>query len=50
MELDKDNEIKRQFLEADQIKPDIKSLIHPNNMYMSKIINTKEIMEISEKV
>ncbi|KAF0392363.1 putative Non-specific protein-tyrosine kinase [Gigaspora margarita] len=45
MEQDDDNETKKQFSEADNIKPKLKSPIHSNDMYTSKSINTKKITE-----
>ncbi|KAF0481159.1 putative Non-specific protein-tyrosine kinase [Gigaspora margarita] len=45
MEQDDDNEVKKQFLEVDIIKSETSELIHPNDMYASKLINTREITE-----
>ncbi|KAF0441329.1 putative Non-specific protein-tyrosine kinase [Gigaspora margarita] len=42
---DDDNEVKKQFFEADNIKPKLKSPIHPNDMYTSKSVNTRKISE-----
>ncbi|CAG8684530.1 1432_t:CDS:1 [Cetraspora pellucida] len=40
-----DNEIKKQFLEADNIVPKVETSIHPSYMYTRKLINTKRIDE-----
>ncbi|CAG8691068.1 1266_t:CDS:1, partial [Cetraspora pellucida] len=50
MSQDDDSEIKNQFLEADKIKLNIKSSKHPNDMYVSKPINTKEITSQINKI
>ncbi|KAF0441330.1 putative Non-specific protein-tyrosine kinase [Gigaspora margarita] len=42
---DDENEVKRQFFEADNFKPKVKSSIHPKDLYTSKSINTRKIME-----
>ena len=50
MSQDDDSEIKNQFLEADKIKLNIESSKHPNDMYVSKSINTKEITSQFDKI
>ncbi|CAG8761861.1 5023_t:CDS:1, partial [Cetraspora pellucida] len=39
IEQDDDNEIKKQFLNADKIIPKLESSIHPRHMYTSKLID-----------
>ncbi|RIB17869.1 hypothetical protein C2G38_2246129 [Gigaspora rosea] len=40
---DNDNEFKKRFLEADKVKLNVESPKHPDHIYTSKFINTKEI-------
>ena len=42
---DDENKLKKQFLEADKTKPTIESPKNPNNMYISKPINIREISD-----
>ena len=48
MKQDNGNEIKKQFLKADKIKPNIELPKHSNHMYTSKLITTGEISRLSE--
>ncbi|KAF0517376.1 kinase-like domain-containing protein [Gigaspora margarita] len=43
MDQENDSEIKKQFLEADKIKSETIKQIHPQEMYTSKIYDTKKI-------
>ncbi|KAF0332978.1 hypothetical protein F8M41_004339 [Gigaspora margarita] len=42
---DDDNVVKKQFFEADNIKQELTSPIHPSNVYKSQSINTRKITE-----
>ncbi|CAG8757417.1 608_t:CDS:1, partial [Dentiscutata heterogama] len=46
---DDENNIKKPFLESDKIKPNNESPKHSNNTYISKLIDTREIVNKLEQ-
>ncbi|KAF0437820.1 hypothetical protein F8M41_004338 [Gigaspora margarita] len=44
---DDDDVVKKQFFEADNIKQEFTSPIHPSDVYKSQPINTRKITETS---